>query len=75
MIAAVDELRSASCAVPPMAWPEGPMIQVGPYCAPTARICSNVAYVRVVTVETVGTEGIQMIHSFVLGNHLYWDCR
>ncbi len=28
MIAAVDELTGASCAVPLMAWPVGPLIQV-----------------------------------------------
>ena len=30
MIAAVDELRSASSTVPPMAWPVGPYVRVDP---------------------------------------------
>ena len=43
MIAAVDELRSASCAVPPMAWPVNPS---RPIVRPDARQCyaPDVAY-------------------------------
>jgi hypothetical protein len=40
MVAGMIEYRSASCAVPPMAWPVSTRcIRVAPQCVPTARIC------------------------------------